>query len=520
MPSPDSPATRPAKVFLSYSSTDAALAKRLAIDLRAAKVDVWLDQWVLKIGEAFEQTIKSGVDDAQFVIVLLTRASVQSRWVRREWSRKVLDEARRRRVGVVPVRGERCEIPDFLAQRSHADISGGSYRMGLRRLLEILRHHSEDAGIVVPGTVLPEGELDMATRPIVVPIVLEVSHDLTPIFDLRDDGTNRFLHELAPRMLDELAAEFGFPFPHVTVRGNRFDMPPGSAVIMIEEVPESPFRIGADDVVVDGPLDAIAALGVRWEVFARTQGVIAAGDHAAATAAGLGTRDAAEYLMCELQAVLRRFVALFVDIDITRQLVGTVEDANPALVSKVVPSVVSWLELANVLRRLVAEGVGVGDMGRILAAFAEGLPDGIDTVELAERARHALNAQITARFTRGRGDLSVLRLDPQIESRVHGALKRTSTGLYLMLEPQLTQDILAAIRQEVQAMGPAASHVPILTSAEIRPFVRKLVELEFPSLHALSRQDLRPGLRIRAIGTIRLDATLQRASSANSRPMP
>jgi hypothetical protein len=108
-----------------------------------------LDQWEIGVGTEYVQSIERGVDEAEFVIVLLTLASVASNWVDREWRRKFQKETQTKRIAVVPVRGESCEIPDFLAHRSQADVPGGSYPLGFRHLLTILRHYSvevSDAG--------------------------------------------------------------------------------------------------------------------------------------------------------------------------------------------------------------------------------------------------------------------------------------------------------------------------------------------------------------------------------------
>lgn len=462
------------KVFLSHSSADADLARRLALDLESANVDVWLDQWELGVGEEIEQSIEQGVDESEFVIVLLTRASVASEWVDREWRRKVHDEAQSERLAVVPVRGEPCEIPDFLAQRSHADVSGGSYPLGFKRLLEILRHYSGEAGIEIPESTFVEEESSLDLLPIVTPIGLEVSRDLIPLFEQDSEGTHRFLDELASGVRDTLRAELGFPFPGIRVRGNETDMPPRSALIMIDEVPEIMLEVG---------------------------------------------RDAAEHLAFALQAVIRRMASLFLDVDVARRLVDTVARTAPELVAEVVPKAVSWFELTDVLRRLVDEEIGIGDMEHILKALSQCEGDLRDTVLLAERARHALSGQITAKFIRGRDSLPVLLLDPEIEALISSAFQRTSVGAYLALDPQLTQDILAAVRGQVSSLGPGAAGVPILlTAVEVRPYLRKLVMLEFPSLHVLSRQDLEPDTQIQTVARIRLDRTSHPATPTGRGP--
>jgi type III secretory pathway component EscV len=498
------------KVFLSHSSADADLARRLALDLQSANVDVWLDQWELKVGEEIAGGIEKGVDEAEFVVVLLTRASVASDWVNREWRRKFLDETRTESISVVPVRGETCEIPDFLAQRSHADISGGSYPLGFRHLLEILRHHLNEAYIKLPESTLEEKEFPQTMIPVVTPIALEVGSDLIPIMEPDSEGTGRFLGELVPEMRDALRAELGFPFPGIRVRGNDTDMPPRSALIVIDEVPEIMFELGRDDVVVDETVEGLAELGIKGKArddpaTGRARARIAIADRAASEAAGLATWDAAEYLIHALQAVIRRMAPLFLDIDVTRRLVDTVEDKE--LVDKTVPMAVSWFELTDVLRHLVDEEIGIGDLGRILKALSKCEPDHRDTVMLAERARHALSGQITAKFTRDRDLLPVLVLDPEIEILISSAIQRTSVGPYLALEPQLTQDILDSIRGQLNSLDPGAACAPILTVVEVRRFIRKLVQLEFPSLSVLSRQDLEPDTQIEPVARIRLGRT-------------
>lgn len=509
------------KVFLSHSSADADLARRLALDLQSANVDVWLDQWKLGVGEEIAGGIEKGVDEAEFVIVLLTRASVGSDWVNREWRRKFLDETQTERISVVPVRGEACEIPDFLAQRSHADISGGSYPLGFRHLLEILRHHSDEAYIGFPESTLEEKEFSQTMIPVVTPIALEVGSDLIPIFEPDSEGTGRFLGELVPEMRDALRTELGFPFPGIRVRGNDTDMPPRSALIMIDEVPEIMFELGRDDVVVDETVEGLAELGIKGKsrddpATGRAHARIATADCAAAEAAGFATWDAAEYLIHALQAVIRRMAPLFLDIDVTRRLVDTVVDTE--LVDKTVPRALSWFELTDVLRHLVDEEISIGDIGRILEALSKCDPDHRDTVMLAERARHALSGQITAKFTRGRDSLPVLVLDPEIEVLISSAIQHTPVGPYLALEPQLTQDILASIREQLNSLGPGAAGVPILTVVEVRRFIRKLVQLEFPSLSVLSREDLEPDTQIEPVARIRLGRTSKHTTHTGRGP--
>jgi type III secretory pathway component EscV len=437
------------QVFLSHSSADAALARRLARDLQGANIDVWLDEWEIRVGENFAEKLEHALEQVDFVIVLLTRASVASEWVDREWRHKLQHETVAKRIAVIPVRGEPCEIPDFLAQRSHADISGGSYVLGFSHLLTILGHHSGDDRIAPPEAPFDRYQTsDMWW--IVTPIALEVSADLIPLFEPDADGHNRVFDELAPQMRERLQEAFGFSFPGVRIRGNDTDLPPATAVIMIDEVPERTLRLSGDG-------------------------------------------DAATEVFTALHDVVRSLARWCVDIDTTRQLVDSVAATSPELVERAVPGAVSWFELTDVLRHLVDEGIGVADIRTILAAVASDAARarGGDTTARTEVVRQALAPQITARFLGDGSVLQALRLDPDIEAAVGKALQPTGLGAYFALAPDLAHDIVAAVRDTVQRAGGLATNVPLVVSQpDIRPYVRRLVSLEFPELRVLSEREV------------------------------
>src|SRR5262249_30747099 len=162
------------------------------------------------------------------------------------------NETQTKRISVIPVRGEPCEIPDFLAQRSYADISGGIYPLGLRHLLEILHYYSGEANSdALESTTLEEDESSLRWLSVVTPIAIEVSNDLISIFEPASNGANSLFDELLPGMREALQGELGIPFPRIRVRGNETDMPPCSALIMVDEVPEAMFVMGQDNVLVD-----------------------------------------------------------------------------------------------------------------------------------------------------------------------------------------------------------------------------------------------------------------------------
>ncbi len=109
---------------------------------------------------------------------------------------------------------------------------------------------------------------------------------------------------------------------------------------------------------------------------------------------------------------------------------------------------------------------------------------------------------ISFRYTGGRDTLFVHLLDPEIEDVIRSAIRRTSTGAFLSLDPSIANDILAAIRSEVANLPPTAQEPVFVTDMDLRRFVRKMVEIEFPNLPVLSYQELTPELNVQPIGRI------------------
>jgi WD40 repeat protein len=128
------PPHRTAKAFLSYSSANREYAEKLAADLRGAGISIWFDQWEIAVGESIIKKIQSGVEENDFVIVVLSQASVASDWVRRELNLALMNEIELAKVILLPVLIEDCSIPPFLKEKKYADFRE-SYPNGLSELV-------------------------------------------------------------------------------------------------------------------------------------------------------------------------------------------------------------------------------------------------------------------------------------------------------------------------------------------------------------------------------------------------
>lgn len=126
------------KVFISHSSIDKGFARQISTDLSAFGHDPWLDEWQIKVGESIPEKIATGLEDADYILVVLSSGSVASKWVEREWHAKYWDEVSSGRVTVLPMLLSDCTIPTLLKTKKYADFRS-SYNDGLDDILAALQ---------------------------------------------------------------------------------------------------------------------------------------------------------------------------------------------------------------------------------------------------------------------------------------------------------------------------------------------------------------------------------------------
>jgi hypothetical protein len=124
---------RGAKIFISHASADKDFVRGLAVDLSAMGHQPWLDEWEILAGESIPAKISSGVQEADFLVVVLSTAAVASQWVENEWQAKYWREVSDRGVSVIPALLSDCAIPALLQAKKYID-----FRSDYTSALELL----------------------------------------------------------------------------------------------------------------------------------------------------------------------------------------------------------------------------------------------------------------------------------------------------------------------------------------------------------------------------------------------
>ena len=130
--------TKPPQIFLSYASSDRAVAQHIVTALQREHIPVWFADWEILPGDSISERIDNALSSADVLLVLLSRNSIASRWIEHELSTALTRELRDRAITVMPALIEDCEVPIGLRDRVFLDLRQ-DIDEGIQRLLVQLR---------------------------------------------------------------------------------------------------------------------------------------------------------------------------------------------------------------------------------------------------------------------------------------------------------------------------------------------------------------------------------------------
>jgi hypothetical protein len=147
-------------VFLSYSHEDAELATEVAGRLRASGLLIWIDQMEMRAGDSLIEKIATAIREMEFLVALVTPASIRSSWCKKELSLALTDGLGREGVKVVPVQVGDVPIPATLTDTYCLPLDPSNVESAIENLVADIRsHHEERTSAVTSGEPLPTGSV-------------------------------------------------------------------------------------------------------------------------------------------------------------------------------------------------------------------------------------------------------------------------------------------------------------------------------------------------------------------------
>ncbi len=123
-------------IFLSYSSIDKPFVEKLAKDLDRLGINVWYDNYEIKVGDSILWKVDEGIREAEYLGIVISKEAWESEWVTTEISAAWQKQVKQKRNFVLPIYYRECEIPLFLRGIKYADFRR-DYQTGLSDLAKV-----------------------------------------------------------------------------------------------------------------------------------------------------------------------------------------------------------------------------------------------------------------------------------------------------------------------------------------------------------------------------------------------
>lgn len=319
-------------------------------------------------------------------------------------------------------------------------------------------------------------------------VALELGDDLLAL--ARADGGGG-IRAMLEALRDGLQRETGAWVPVLALRAGA--LPASGWMLLVDELPVAAGRAPRTERLSLAAPGDLALVGIS--ATPEEEGCSIA-DVDAGRAAALGpVLDPLQRTVVRAASVLRGSAHLLVGIQETQLLLDGLEPAAPALVREASRQLPPQL-LAEVLRRLLEEGVSVRPLRSILEAILEagGAPRGAPA--LAEACRRALRRHIGRCVAPG-GTVEALLVDPAAEAIVRDALDGEHAAVHPEVAVRLA-DAVAALR----GVRPPV----VLAATDLRRPLRNLLAPRVPDVVVLAYDELPPDLQVRPIGRLGLAA--------------
>lgn len=327
---------------------------------------------------------------------------------------------------------------------------------------------------------------------------LEVGYGLIGLVSADDSFLNR-IREIRR----QAAMELGIIVPSVHVTDNLQHAPreytillKGEKIATAEIHPEGYLAI--DPGVVREKITGIdtidPAFGMPAVWIRRTE------DRDRAVQAGYTVVDPTTVVCTHLAEIIKRHAHELLGRQETRALLDALAETHPKTVEEATPKVLSLGETQRVLQNLLRERVPVRDLATILEAVTDVGVVTRDVNALTEAARGSLARTISASLCNESGELSVLTLDPRLETQIAERLGLLGGAQSQAIEPDFGKQLLEKI--ETACRAAVMSQPVVLCSSMVRPHLRKLTERFLPDLTVIAHGEVASNVRLVSMGSV------------------
>jgi flagellar biosynthesis protein FlhA len=330
---------------------------------------------------------------------------------------------------------------------------------------------------------------------------IELGYGLLPLIN---DAKGHRVTDQIKALRRQLASEMGFVMPAVRILDN-MQLPANAYAIRVKEVEAGRGELYPGQLLVMDPKgQAVDLPGKQTNepAFGLPASWVDQTLREEASFRGFTVVDPGTVLTTHLTEVLKSHMAELLSYAETKKLLDDLAPETKKLVEELIPSQISVTGVQRVLQMLLTERVSIRDLPAILEGIAEAAGHTKSAMMITEHVRARLARQLCHQYLSPQGVLPIVAMSPAWEQSFAESLAGQGEERQLAMAPSQLQAFIQTVRERFDDAAQRGDIPILLTSPQIRPYVRSIIERFRPQTPVVSQNEIHPSVRLRTMGQV------------------
>ena len=330
---------------------------------------------------------------------------------------------------------------------------------------------------------------------------IELGYGLLPLIN---DVKGHRITDQIKALRRQLAQEMGFVMPSVRILDN-MQLGANEYCIRVKEVEAGRGELFPGSFLVMDPKGApidLPGTHTTEPAFGLPATWVSQALREEASFRGLTVVDPGTVLTTHLTEVLKTHMSELLSYAETKKLLDELSPEHKKLVEGLIPSQISANGVQRVLQTLLSERVSIRDLPTIMEGIAEAVGHTKNALYITEHVRARLARQLCHQHLSPGGYLPLVALSPAWEQAFAESIVGQGEDRQLAMAPSQLQLFIQSMRERFDDAGQKGDVPVLLTSPQVRPFVRSIIERFRPQTVVMSQNEIHASVRLRTLGQV------------------
>jgi len=334
-------------------------------------------------------------------------------------------------------------------------------------------------------------------------LTFEIGYRLIKLVDETQGGE---LIKRIKNLRKQLSKELGLIIPPVHIKDN-LELKPNEYRILIKGVEVARYEVDPDKYLAldTGSIrEKVKGVPTKDPAFGLNALWIDEANKDRAKLNGYTVVDVPTVIVTHLSEIIKRYSYEILTRMQVKEIIDNIAKSYP-IIKDIIPSQVPLNIIHKVLQNLLKEGIPITDIITIVEALADNINKTQDPDISTEYVRAALSRMITSMFAKN-GQLTALILGNKTQEYLINLLKENDWQMP-PLNPVFVQKLITEISKHLENFIIQGATPILLTSPNIRRYIKQIIENYIPNLQVLSYSEIDSKIKLNIIGVVEVNGT-------------